>query len=51
MGAVHCRAEESQQEADLPQALQDPEEGEARGAGSPRRCGAPGLPLPHGAGG
>lgn len=30
--AVPCRAEEGQQEADLPQALQDPEEGESRRA-------------------
>lgn len=51
-GAVRCRAEESQQEADLPQAVQDPEEGEYRGAAGPRPWGAPGTPCPaeHGEG-
>lgn len=39
-GAVRCRAAEGEQEAELPQALQDPEEGEAR----PRcRVGRPGA--------
>lgn len=44
-GAVPCRAEEGQQEADLPQALQDPEEGESR------RAAAPGCPCPGERGG
>lgn len=34
-GALRCRAQEGQQEAELPQALQDPEEGEARPGAAP----------------
>lgn len=34
-GAVPCRAQEGEQAAELPQALQDPEEGEARPSAAP----------------